>query len=187
MSCHLNRHNAPPVVYPLERLPFLGGLLLGLWLAGLCTVLLWWRAMQQFDARVALAIFFVLVAGLAARSSWKRLPTGQLAWDGEVWHWESLGYQTGAAEQKLSVVADFQHRMLLRLENQAGASLWLWLEINSMPERWLDIRRAVFSPHKLSAAVPRPDSLSEQSAAAGPGEVMSACLTRAAPASRKKQ
>ena len=149
-------------------------------------MLLWWRAMQQFDARMALAIFFVLVAGIAARSSWNRLPGGQLAWDGEVWHWESLGYQTGAAEQKLSVIADFQHWMLLRLENQAGASLWLWLEKNSMPERWLDVRRAVFSPHKSSAGLARPDSPSEQLAAAKPGQVTVPRLAQAEHVSREK-
>ena len=141
-------------------------------------MLLWWRASQQFDARIALAACFVLFAGFAVRTSWKHLPTGQLAWDGEVWRRESPGYQTGTAEQNLSVIADFQHRMLLRLENQAGASLWLWLEKTSMPERWLDLRRAVFSPHKSSVALLRPDSLSEQSTADQPE---SAALSRIAP------
>ena len=112
---------------------------------------------------MALAVFFVLLAGLAARSSWNHLPSGHLAWDGEVWRWEIPGYQTGAAEHELSVIADFQHRMLLRLENQAGASLWLWLEKNAMPERWMDLRRAVYSPHKSPGAVPQHDFLPAQS------------------------
>jgi len=124
-----------------------------LWLAGLFSVLLWWNVMRQLDWRMVLAGFSVLLAGLAARITWGNLPGGQLAWDGDVWHWESPGYQTGVGEHALSVIADFQQRLLLRLENQAGASLWLWVEKNAMPERWLDLRRAVYSPHKSHASL----------------------------------
>ena len=109
--------------------------------------------MRQFDWRLLLAGFSVLLAGLAARITWKNLPDGQLAWDGEVWRWESPGYQAGAGEHALSVIADFQQRLLLRLENQAHASLWLWVEQNAMPERWLDLRRAVYSPHRSRASL----------------------------------
>lgn len=101
---------------------------------------------------MALAIMAVLLAGTAARASWVRLPVGQLAWDGDVWRWESAGYQAGIAEHEVSVVADFQRNLLLRLENQAHASMWLWLEQSALPERWLDLRRAVYSPHKKPSA-----------------------------------
>lgn len=104
---------------------------------------------------MAVALAAVLGAGVAAHSSWKNAPKGQLAWDGEIWCWESPSYQTGIAEQKLAVIVDFQHLLLLRLENQASASLWLWAEQRAMPERWLDLRRALFSPGKASRA-PRP-------------------------------
>ena len=111
---------------------------------------------------MALAGFSVLLAGLAARTSWDNLPSGQLAWDGAVWRWESAGYQTGLADHELSVIADFQQRLLLRLENQARASLWLWVEQSAMPERWLDLRRAVYSPHKSPAALPQHDFLPDE-------------------------
>lgn len=109
--------------------------------------------MRQFDWRMLLAGFSVLFAAFAARITWNNLPDGQLAWDGDVWRWESLGYQTGEGEHALSVVVDFQLRLLLRLENQAGASLWLWVEQNAMPERWLDLRRALYSPHRSRASL----------------------------------
>ena len=111
---------------------------------------------------MALAGFSILAAGIAARTSWKNMQGGQLAWDGEVWRWESAGYQTGVAEHELSVIADFQHRLLLRLENQARASLWLWVEQSAMPEHWLDLRRAVYSPHKSPAALQQHDFLPEE-------------------------
>ncbi|MFZ2296467.1 MAG: hypothetical protein WB542_13505 [Polaromonas sp.] len=141
-------HSAPPVVYPLGRSYFSGGLLFGLWLAGLISVLLWCYLTRQLDWRMGSALLAVLVAGFAARAGWKSAPSGRLAWDGEVWRWESASYQTGMAEHELSVIADFQHRLLLRIENQAHASLWLWVERSAMPERWLDLRRAVYSSHK---------------------------------------
>lgn len=102
---------------------------------------------------MVLAMIAVLLAGIAARTSWTRLPAGQLAWDGDVWRWESAGYKAGIAEHEVSVVADFQRIVLLRLENQAHASMWLWLEQSVLPERWLDLRRAVYSPHKKPSAL----------------------------------
>ena len=129
--------------------------MLGLWLAGLVLVLLWFRLTRQLDGRMAAAFVIILGAGVAAHRSWKNVPQGKLAWDGGIWCWESPSYQTGIAEQKLSVIVDFQHLLLLRIENQASASVWLWAEQKAMPERWLDLRRALFSPGKASGA-PRP-------------------------------
>ena len=90
----------------------------------------------------------LVFAGVAAFRGWKNSPIGQLVWDGQLWRWESHGYQTGVAEQALFVIADFQSLLLLRLENQAHASLWLWAEQKAFPARWLDLRRAVYSPHR---------------------------------------
>ena len=109
------------------------------------------------DWRLFLALTAVTLAGLAAYVGWKNSPVGQLAWDGQFWRWEGPGYQTGAAEQKLSVIVDCQNLLLLRLENPAHARLWLWAERRSLPERWLDFRRAVYSPHKGIEQAPQDD------------------------------
>ena len=109
------------------------------------------------DWRLFLAVTAVTLAGLAAYIGWKNSPVGQLAWDGQFWRWEGPGYQTGAAEQKLSVIVDCQNLLLLRLENPAHARLWLWAERRSLPERWLDFRRAVYSPHKGIEQAPQDD------------------------------
>ena len=144
----LATHQAPPVIYPLGRLRFLGWLLLGLWLAGSLIVLLSLDTRRPFDWRMVLTLAVLLGAGAAVRSGWNNAATGQLAWDGEVWRWESMGYQAGIAAHELLVIADFQGLMLLRLENRADAKLWLWVERSALPERWLDLRRAVYSPRK---------------------------------------
>ena len=161
-------HNAPPVVYPLGRSHFLRGVLLGLWLGGLLLVVFWFLTARHFDWRIGLAFLAVLAAGMAARSSWRRLPTGQLAWDGGAWRWESAGYQAGISEQDIAVIADFQSRLLLRLENRAGANLWLWLERSAFPERWLDLRRAVYSVQRSPTMMPLHDSQSPTVAASQP-------------------
>ncbi|MEO5606646.1 MAG: hypothetical protein ABIR13_03545 [Polaromonas sp.] len=144
----MNRHNAPPVAYPLGRPVFLRHLLLGLWLAGLLCVLLWIASARQQPGAVVLALVAVLGAGMALWVSWKNLQCGQLTWDGDIWYWESMGCQECNALHELSVVADLQSRLLLRFEGQPGKGLWLWAEQASLPERWLDLRRAVFAPHK---------------------------------------
>lgn len=125
--------------------------LAGFWSAGLVLTLLWFNTARVFDWRFGLAAALVLIAGGVAWYSWKNSPSGQLAWDGQGWRWESVSYQSGVAGQNVSVLADFQCVILVRLENQAHASLWLLLEQQAMPERWMDLRRALYSPCKQSS------------------------------------
>ena len=76
---------------------------------------------------------------------------GQLAWDGQAWRWDSRGYQAGEVTYSVTVAFDFQSVLLLRVGNPARASLWLWAEGSAFPQRWLDLRRAVYSPHRGAA------------------------------------
>ena len=108
--------------------------------------------MPQANWRIGLAIAVLLGTGVAVRDGWRHTSTGQLAWNGESWRWESSDYQAGIAAEEISVIADCQLALLLRLENQNGAGLWLWLEKRAMPDRWMDLRRAVYSPHRSPLA-----------------------------------
>ena len=108
--------------------------------------------MQQANWRIGLAIAVLLGTGAVVRGGWRHTATGQLAWNGESWRWESSAYQAGIAGQEISVIADCQRALMLRLENQSGAGLWLWLEESTMPDRWMDLRRAVYSPHRSPLA-----------------------------------
>jgi toxin CptA len=148
----LTTHDAPPVSYPLGRSVFQAIILAGFWLAGLIATGVWVYAVRQPDWRIGVCLAWVMLAGAGAYRGWRNSPVGHIAWDGQSWRWESPGYQTGVAEQQLCVLADFQGVMLLRIENQAKAGMWLWMERKSFPERWMDFRRAVYSPARGAAA-----------------------------------
>lgn len=126
------------------------------WLAALLVVGTWVLTSQSIGWRQLAGLAVVVGVGLAAFYGWKNSPVGQLAWDGQVWRWEGPGYQEGVAQYDLSAVLDFQNLMLLRIENQAHAKLWLWAERRAFPSRWLDLRRAVYSPHRALDGVTSP-------------------------------
>ena len=152
----LSKHNAPSVTYPLGRSHWQAFLLSAFWLVAFLLAGVWTLGSQQLGWRQAAGFITVMGAGWAARYGWKNAPVGQLAWDRQVWRWEGPGYQAGVAEYELSVALDFQNVMLLRVENQAHAKLWLWAERRAFPERWLDLRRAVYSPHRSPSGMVRP-------------------------------
>ena len=124
-------------------------ILLSLWLIALLVMVAWPLASQHVTWRHFIGLAAVFAVGLVALRGWNNSPVGRLAWDGQLWRWEGRGYQVGVADYKLLVAIDFQNMMLLRIENQAHAKLWLWAERRAFPERWLDLRRAVYSPHRL--------------------------------------
>lgn len=144
----LSQHNAPPVVYPLGRSRLQGQLLLSIWLMVAIAVGVWIANSQLFGGRQALGLALLTVSGAAAWTGWKNSAVGQLSWDGQDWHWQSNGYQAGAVDHNVSIAFDFQSLMLLRVDNRAHAKLWLWAERSAFPERWLDLRRAVYSPRR---------------------------------------
>ena len=144
------------MTYPLVRSRFQAWVLSVLWLAALLVVGAWVVTSQYVGWRQSLGLALVVGAGLAALHGWKNSAIGQLAWDGQVWRWEGPGYQAGVAEYQLSVALDFQNLMLLRIENQAHAKLWLWAEQRAFPARWANLRRAVYSPHRTLNTVVSP-------------------------------
>ena len=144
----LNKHNAPSVVYPLGRSRTLLLTFAVLWFAGFVLTCFWIQASPNFGWRQMTGLAAMGLAGLTGLLAFKNSPQGNLAWDGQSWHWESASYQAATAEYELTVAADFQHALLLRINNQAHASLWFWAERSAFASRWLDLRRAVYSPHR---------------------------------------
>lgn len=91
-------------------------------------------------------------AGVTAFVSWRTCCSGQLTWDGECWHWDTLGDLSSTDEFTLAVVVDAQSALLLLLEKPGNTRYWFWIERVSQPERWMDMRRAVYSSRREPAS-----------------------------------
>lgn len=134
-------HNAPSVSYPVGRSLLAGGLAAGLWLLGGLVTVHWVVQSQVSGWRLATASIVLALTALAAGWNWRSMPRGTLAWDGQSWAWSGAGQtDSGTVEVRL----DLQNWLLLHF-GLPGASRWLWLERSRCPERWDDLRRAVYS------------------------------------------
>ena len=98
------------------------------------------------SAAVALGLWLSAAAGAA--HFWWSQPRGVLQFDGQAW---TLGQTAKSFSGPLAlsappeVLLDLQAHLWLRVVPIGHASQWLWLERSSQPERWMDLRRAVYS------------------------------------------
>src|SRR6218665_487219 len=140
-----SRH-PPAVQYPLQRSAVLGALLV-FWLLGSAMVLAAWVGV---GARSAWGAGWV-AAGPWARAGalyfWLGQFSGLIRWDGRAWALETS--RPGAISWPLSgppeVLLDMQTQLWLCVRPMERRRIWLWRERSSQPERWLDLRRAVYS------------------------------------------
>lgn len=135
-------HDAPSVTCPVGRSVFGGALMAAAWLAGVAAALMWSAQPALAAWRLALAWSAVALAGVLALRSWLGAAEGVLAWDGSGWSWSEGGRPPASGRLELSL--DLQHTMLARWHD-GGIGRWLWLERRRCPERWNDVRRAVYS------------------------------------------
>lgn len=140
---------APSVQYPLRRSRVLGVLLLALLFTGAGVVTAWVSSGARdvvLSAAVALGLWLSAAAGAA--QFWWSQPRGVLQFDGQAW---TLGQTAKSFSGPLAlsvppeVLLDLQAHLWLRIVPSGHSSQWLWLERSSQPERWMDLRRAVYS------------------------------------------
>ncbi len=146
-------HSAPSVSYPVGRSRFLGSLLLVVCLLGCGVTLLWWVQVHPSLPRLVAVSGVFLVATVLAGRSWWRTPSGVLVWDGE--HWSGPGTRQPSEAQPDAAI-DVQRGLLLHWR-EANPSRWIWLDRASDPQRWDNLRRAVYSrarPPTLDGAQP---------------------------------
>jgi hypothetical protein len=139
-------HNAPSVTYPVGRSRVLGGLLVFLWLAGAAALTGWSLLSDALTWRHALSFLCLIVCGMGAAYNWRQMVEGELCWDGQYWQWSK--HDARVAGGRLTVCVDVQSRMLLRLKRAGQAPCWFWAERALRPQRWSDLRRAVYSRPK---------------------------------------
>jgi toxin CptA len=147
-------HSAPSVTYPVGRSRWAAALLSLAWLAGAAATLQWTLHHEVSGARLATAWLVLIAAGAVAAWSWQVQPRGSLSWDGARWTWDAPAVRGASGSVRVSV--DLQQVLLVRWRAE-GSAQWLWLERASAPERWADLRRAVYSrarPETLPLAQP---------------------------------
>ena len=158
---------APSVQYPLRRSRVLGALLLALLFTGAGVVAAW----VGFGARdavlsAAVALGLWLLAAAGASHFWWRQPRGVLQFDGQAW---TLGPTAKSFSGPLAlsvapeVLLDLQAHLWVRVAPIGRSSQWLWLERSSQPERWMDLRRAVYS--RARSGVDNADETARQAVA----------------------
>ena len=151
------RRHAPAVLYPVGRgaaLAVACGLLV---LAGLVVLGYWavqgaWRH-PWWVLGAAGATWGV--AAVRALRFWRALPSGDVCWSGA--HWELRCSGRIATYGRVCVHADLQRFLLLRLESADQPPCWLWAQRAARPERWNDLRRAVY-PRAEAVAPDAPTS-----------------------------
>ncbi len=158
---------ARSVQYPLRRSRILGVLLLTLLFAGAGVVAAWvsYGARDVFlSATVALGLWLSAAAG--AVHFWWSQPRGVLQFDGQAW---TLGPTAKSFSGPLAlsvppeVLLDLQAHLWVRIVPSGHSSQWLWLERSSQPERWMDLRRAVYS--RARSGVDNADETARQAVA----------------------
>jgi hypothetical protein len=155
------KYTAPAVRYPFARSAALGWLCIWLAVASGGGVA-WYVASVWTDAgRGAFALVVIVgwvTAALGALGYWRRSPHGLLAWDGHVWALQvadseplRVSVAGVALRQTPAVILDLQHTLWILVCRDGQAPLWVWLERAQCPERWGDLRRAVYSPAMQAA------------------------------------
>lgn len=140
---------APSVRFPVRRSRAVGGVLAAVALLGSAALLAWWLLGTDPGGASAVAGAAALLAAVAGAWHWWRGQfCGELHWDGQQWRLDSLlpvrspMPLQGAPE----VQWDLQSHLWVCVHAAAGRPrIWLWLESRQQPERWPDLRRAVYS------------------------------------------
>ena len=146
-------HGAPSVSYPVGRCRDAGRILMVVWAvgAGVAGVACYQIDSNQEGGGWRQWAMLVAVA-IAAIGVWRVLRAqapGELLWDGQHWTLKADRERGGAAA---GVHLDLQSLLLVRIAPAEGRAQWLWLERRAAPERWRDLRRALYS----RAASPQP-------------------------------
>ncbi|MGJ7553558.1 hypothetical protein ACSFBX_00715 [Variovorax sp. RB2P76] len=138
-------HSAPSVTYPVGRSRGATRILLVLWALGACCAGASCYLIDSSGWRQLLLVFSVVFSGVAAGFGLRRDGVGVLHFDGLHWSLTGAHASRGVHAARVLVALDFQSLMLLRLSEPGRARRWVWAEQRALPERWRDVRRAVYS------------------------------------------
>lgn len=137
-------YQAPPVRYPVVRSVWLACALALVSALGALALAAWaWQGAGLPLAGVLAAEALWLLCSALAWHFWFVSPCGTLVWSGHDW-----GLETSAGDLALGALEvhlDLQSHLWLCLRREGARALWLWPQQVCAPERWGDLRRAVYS------------------------------------------
>ena len=146
--------SAPAVQYPLRRSLALAVVLGCLLCIGAGSLAAWLVQGAPRHQGVAIAASGVwLVTAACALQFWWQQCAGTLSWDGAVWVLDD-GRGNGeprALDGPPTVYLDLQSHLWVCASLRGNPRVWLWIERSYLPERWMDLRRAVYSRAKPGA------------------------------------
>jgi hypothetical protein len=149
------RYRPPVVAYASEHPRWAGKAAAACWLVLAAVMLGWVWQPQASGLQRGAAGGFLLLAAFLLRRQHRCWPVGRLLWDGERW---SLGLDGAAAAAEpagvvLHVVLDGGSWLWMEARAAGGEAgrghrrvYRLYLSQRQSPERWGDLRRAVYSP-----------------------------------------
>ena len=138
-------HSAPSVTYPVGRSRGATRILIGTWALGACCAGLSCYLFDSAGWRQLLLVLSVLFSGVAAALGLRSDGAGVLHFDGIYWTLSGTDKDRTVHAARASVALDLQSLLLVRLSQPGRAGRWIWIEQRAMPERWRDLRRAVYS------------------------------------------
>jgi len=134
-------HSAPSVTYPVRRSAQVRILLLAFWALGVSSVGAWCHYVDSLSARQMVGLAALCLTTFLVWRDVTHVPGGDVHWDGQYW---SLHGVSPLRTAQATVHLDFQSWLLLRLKVDRSVS-WVWLARQASPERWHDVRRALFA------------------------------------------
>jgi hypothetical protein len=135
-------HNAPAVSYPVGRSRFQAQLFSAVSLAGLLASAGWFAQVQTPGWQQWLMLFGAVMTAMGAYWQWRQTVVGQLTREGSSWSWTE---SDASVSVQLVLIVDVQQAMLLLLRGVRSArGIWIWVERDASPTRWLALRRAAY-------------------------------------------
>ncbi|MBW8716328.1 MAG: hypothetical protein JF629_11105 [Variovorax paradoxus] len=138
-------YSAPSVTYPVGRSRGATRILIATWALGACCAGLSCFLIDSVGWRQLLLVLSVLFSGVAAGLGLRSDGAAVLHFDGLCWSLTGADRGRAVHAARAAVALDLQSLLLVRLTQPGRAGRWIWIEQRAMPERWRDVRRAVYS------------------------------------------
>lgn len=145
---------ASAVRYPLRRSAAFGFVIALMVIAGAAVLVAWaLLGAHSYEIGVMAATCLWVFAAASVFQFWQSQWVGSLNWDGRAWSLDGETAQSVSwvVSEQPEVLLDLQTHVWLCVSCTEHRRVWLWLDRSCQPERWMDLRRAVYARAAPSA------------------------------------